>query len=65
MAIARRLKDVLGIACMAAAIALLLRSKRRTLRGSESIDIVELSSRESFPSSDSPPWNPPGSFEAR
>lgn len=58
-----RLKHVFEITCVVAAVVLLLRFKRRVLRGSGSIDIVERSSLESFPASDSPPWNPPGAFE--
>ena len=59
----KRLKYILGLASALTVAVLLLRPKRRRSRESESIDIVEQSSLESFPASDSPPWNPPGAIE--
>jgi hypothetical protein len=39
------LRHVLGITCVVAAVALLLRFNRRALRGYESIDVVERTNR--------------------
>jgi len=62
--ISRRLNCVLALAALTAAVLVLWRSKRHGSRASESIDIVEENSLQSFPASDSPCWNPPGSFTA-
>ena len=60
----RRLNCVLALAALTAAVLFLWRSKRHGQCASESIDIVEENSLQSFPASDSPCWNPPGSFMA-
>jgi hypothetical protein len=54
---------LLGFAGLALAIVVFRRFTRRSSRQTESIDIVEESSIESLPASDSPPWNPPGAVE--
>jgi hypothetical protein len=65
MTIAPRFQKIFGLACVAGAVALILRLKRSDLASRElgPIDLVERSSMDSFPASDAPPWNPPGSFE--
>lgn len=67
MTIAPRFQKILGLACLAAATAVIMWLKRGDLASHElgPIDLVERSSMDSFPASDAPPWNPPGSFEIR
>lgn len=59
----RRLSCVVGLTAVLAAAGLLLwRCKRRGIRAAAPIDVVEQSSLGSFPASDPPCWNPPGSL---
>jgi len=63
VAVLGRLSCVLGLTAGLAAGGLLLwRCKRRASRVAEPIDVVEQNSLESFPASDPPCWNPPGSL---